>query len=250
MLQACLGDHFEFQAAQLLAIGRLEEMCPQSGGAKWFMLAEGGPGELHEAEERLQAAGVAGVSDTPRAGPTAAASRCARHPPRRTEGRARGAWPGRSSCTLQRARTAVWLCTWMAAAGGGAAPAATERLPAGHSRSAMTSLKRWSEPSVPAWQQREGAAKVSGAWARQPCQWCSFGAETHWASAGGHGCAIAAVVRSEKLVRGRVLAMQLCSLVRCATSSGGGLQCDKIAQAAARCRPTTPRECALMLQCA
>ncbi len=32
-----LGEHFAFQAAQRLAQGRLEEVCAQSGGRKWFM---------------------------------------------------------------------------------------------------------------------------------------------------------------------------------------------------------------------
>ena len=40
MLQARLGDHYEFQAAQRLAIGRLEELCAQRGGAKWLMLID------------------------------------------------------------------------------------------------------------------------------------------------------------------------------------------------------------------
>ena len=39
-LQARLGDHYEFQAAQRLAHGRLEELCAQSGGAKWLMLID------------------------------------------------------------------------------------------------------------------------------------------------------------------------------------------------------------------
>ena len=39
-LQARLGDHYEFQAAQRLAHGRLEELCANSGGAKWFMLID------------------------------------------------------------------------------------------------------------------------------------------------------------------------------------------------------------------
>ncbi len=32
-----LGSHFQFQSAQRLAQGRLEEQCQQSGGAQWFM---------------------------------------------------------------------------------------------------------------------------------------------------------------------------------------------------------------------
>ena len=39
-LLARLGDHYEFQAAQRLAHGRLEELCAQSGGLKWFMLID------------------------------------------------------------------------------------------------------------------------------------------------------------------------------------------------------------------
>ncbi len=39
-LQARLGDHYEFQAAQRLAHSRLEEDCAHSGGAKWFMLID------------------------------------------------------------------------------------------------------------------------------------------------------------------------------------------------------------------
>ena len=39
-LQARLGDHYEFQAAQRLADNRLEEECVHSGGAKWFMLID------------------------------------------------------------------------------------------------------------------------------------------------------------------------------------------------------------------
>ena len=39
-LLARLGEHYEFQAAQRLAHGRLEEFCAQSGGAKWFMLID------------------------------------------------------------------------------------------------------------------------------------------------------------------------------------------------------------------
>jgi len=36
-LRARLGAHFQFQAAQRLAQGRLEEECAQSGATKWFM---------------------------------------------------------------------------------------------------------------------------------------------------------------------------------------------------------------------
>ena len=39
-LQARLGDHYEFQAAQRLADNRLEEECAHSGGRKWFMLID------------------------------------------------------------------------------------------------------------------------------------------------------------------------------------------------------------------
>ena len=39
-LQARLGDHYEFQAAQRLAHNRLEEECAQSGGTKWLMLID------------------------------------------------------------------------------------------------------------------------------------------------------------------------------------------------------------------
>ena len=34
------GGHYEFQAAQRLAVGRVAELCAQSGGAKWLMLIE------------------------------------------------------------------------------------------------------------------------------------------------------------------------------------------------------------------
>ena len=36
-LRSRLGAHFQFQAAQRLAQGRLEEECAQSAGRKWFM---------------------------------------------------------------------------------------------------------------------------------------------------------------------------------------------------------------------
>ena len=39
-LQARLGDHYEFQAAQRLSHNRLEEDCAHSGGARWFMLID------------------------------------------------------------------------------------------------------------------------------------------------------------------------------------------------------------------
>ena len=39
-LQARLGDHYEFQAAQRLADNRLEEECAHSGGAKCLMLID------------------------------------------------------------------------------------------------------------------------------------------------------------------------------------------------------------------
>ena len=39
-LQARLGDHYDFQAAQRLAELRLEEECAHSGGRKWFMLID------------------------------------------------------------------------------------------------------------------------------------------------------------------------------------------------------------------
>ena len=39
-LQARLGDHYDFQAAQRLAELRLEEECVHSGGRKWFMLID------------------------------------------------------------------------------------------------------------------------------------------------------------------------------------------------------------------
>ena len=39
-LKSRLGGHFEFQAAQRLAHGRIEEECEQSGGQKWFMLID------------------------------------------------------------------------------------------------------------------------------------------------------------------------------------------------------------------
>lgn len=32
-----MGRHFDFQAAQRLVEGRIEEMCNQSGGTRWFM---------------------------------------------------------------------------------------------------------------------------------------------------------------------------------------------------------------------
>lgn len=35
-----LGSHFEFQAAQRLAHGRVEEECAQSGGQKWLMIID------------------------------------------------------------------------------------------------------------------------------------------------------------------------------------------------------------------
>ena len=39
-LQARLGDHYEFQAAQRLADHRLAEECVHSGRAKWCMLID------------------------------------------------------------------------------------------------------------------------------------------------------------------------------------------------------------------
>ena len=36
MLKRRLGQHYEFQAAQRLAMGRIEEQCRRSGGAEWF----------------------------------------------------------------------------------------------------------------------------------------------------------------------------------------------------------------------
>ena len=39
-LQARLGDHYDFQAAQRLAEHRLEEECAHSCGRKWFMLID------------------------------------------------------------------------------------------------------------------------------------------------------------------------------------------------------------------
>ncbi len=39
-LQARLGGHYDFQAAQRLSHNRLEELCAQSGGRRWFMLID------------------------------------------------------------------------------------------------------------------------------------------------------------------------------------------------------------------
>ena len=39
-LQTRLGDHFEFQAAQRLSHGVIEEFCVQSGGLEWLMLID------------------------------------------------------------------------------------------------------------------------------------------------------------------------------------------------------------------
>ena len=39
-LQGRLGDHYDFQAAQRLSHIRLEELCAQSGGRRWFMLID------------------------------------------------------------------------------------------------------------------------------------------------------------------------------------------------------------------
>ena len=39
-LKGRLGAHFQFQADQRLAMGRVEEQCAQSGGARWLMLID------------------------------------------------------------------------------------------------------------------------------------------------------------------------------------------------------------------
>ena len=39
-IEARLGRHFEFQAAQRLAHARVEEDCAQSGGQKWLMISD------------------------------------------------------------------------------------------------------------------------------------------------------------------------------------------------------------------
>ena len=39
-LKTRLGAHFDFQAAQRLSHGRIEEECEQRGGPKWFMLID------------------------------------------------------------------------------------------------------------------------------------------------------------------------------------------------------------------
>ena len=39
-LKARLGRHFEFQAAQRLAVDRIEEICRQSGSKKWCCLID------------------------------------------------------------------------------------------------------------------------------------------------------------------------------------------------------------------
>ena len=40
VLRERLGQHFDFQAAQRLAHGRVEEECAQSGGRKWLMIID------------------------------------------------------------------------------------------------------------------------------------------------------------------------------------------------------------------
>ena len=40
MYSSRLGQHFEFQGAQRIAVARIEEECLQSGGKKWLMLID------------------------------------------------------------------------------------------------------------------------------------------------------------------------------------------------------------------
>ena len=40
MLIKRLGQHFEFQSAQRLAMARIEELCDQSGGKRWMMIID------------------------------------------------------------------------------------------------------------------------------------------------------------------------------------------------------------------